>query len=512
MTYYNGIVTTPCVRVVPRHSVASQLRMWNVVFVAAVLSWVTCTLAVTPHILPPLVQTGPEAALIITPGAYLKGEVYGPLGTRIQQSTDLKLWVVLLGEFIDDLPNPVELPKGIANATAQLRKRGMMSDNIFLAGHSLGGVFVGEYGKSHAQELKGILLLASYLTKGNPLSQYPLPVLTISGDLDGMAHITRIADSFQQLKGDVAKNTSAMYRTPVIVMSGINHGQFASGEMTPSVLEKDLEPEVNLTTAHEIIARHCNDFMVATLKQPSSQVMTAQKALTTAYKNTSVITEPLIQMKALDENDHLVSGWSIQAQKILADNVLPNLQVVNSVYDFAEFGLSRPKVNKTGSDEASVATYTYVDVPSNPMDVSTTPDSALQLEVKMKSREAIAGAATSGGEAVTDSVGSCREINEAALKLAVSSSSLQAQHRYRTRAVRPVVLKNDTSMKTGMEWLPSKLQLTQTDHALEVTSPSLITPVDFIISSLAGVFYCKLLSPYRAMEWIYVDSLRNHTL
>ncbi|XP_071104987.1 uncharacterized protein [Haliotis cracherodii] len=486
--------------------------MWKVVVVVAVLGWVTCSFAVTPHVLPPLIETGPEAALIIVPGAYLKGEAYIPLGTQIQLSAVLRLWVVVLGEFLDDLPNPVELPKGIANATAQLRKRGMTSDNIFLAGHSLGGVFVGEYGNSHAHELKGILLLASYITKGNALSQYPIPVLTISGDLDGLTRITRIADTFQELKGDVAHNVSAMYRTPVVVMPGINHGQFASGTMPPSVLEKDIDPEVNLTTAHIAIARHCNDFMVVTLQQPTSHVTSAQAALTQAYRNTSSIMEPLLQMKTLDENKHLVSGWSVQAQKILAGNVGTTLQVVNTVYDSVDFGSSKPKINKTGQDEVVVDTYTHVDLPSNPLDISTNLDSPLQLEVKMKSRDAIVQAATPGASTVTDSAGSCREINEAATKLAVTSSSLRAQYRYRTRAVRPLVFKNDTNLKTGLEWLPWKLQFTETEHALEVTSASLITPVDFVISSLAGMFYCKLLSPYRAMEWIYVDSLRNHTL
>jgi len=36
------------------------------------------------------------------------------------------------------------------------------------------------------------------------------------------------------------------------------------------------------------------------------------------------------------------------------------------------------------------------------------------------------------------------------------------------------------------------------------------TPVDYPISAAAGFHYCKLLSPYKAMEWIYVDSLFDH--
>jgi len=36
------------------------------------------------------------------------------------------------------------------------------------------------------------------------------------------------------------------------------------------------------------------------------------------------------------------------------------------------------------------------------------------------------------------------------------------------------------------------------------------TPINYPISEAAGFHYCKLLSPFRALEWIYVDSLYDH--
>lgn len=36
------------------------------------------------------------------------------------------------------------------------------------------------------------------------------------------------------------------------------------------------------------------------------------------------------------------------------------------------------------------------------------------------------------------------------------------------------------------------------------------TPTDYGISAAAGFHYCKLLSPFRALEWIYVDSQYDH--
>jgi hypothetical protein len=42
-----------------------------------------------------------------------------------------------------------------------------------------------------------------------------------------------------------------------------------------------------------------------------------------------------------------------------------------------------------------------------------------------------------------------------------------------------------------------------------VSSPMMRTPTDYFIGAAAGFHYCKVLSPYKAMEWMMVDSLFN---
>jgi len=42
-----------------------------------------------------------------------------------------------------------------------------------------------------------------------------------------------------------------------------------------------------------------------------------------------------------------------------------------------------------------------------------------------------------------------------------------------------------------------------------VSSPMMRTPQDYFIGAAAGFHYCKVLSPYKAMEWMMVDSLFN---
>jgi hypothetical protein len=44
---------------------------------------------------------------------------------------------------------------------------------------------------------------------------------------------------------------------------------------------------------------------------------------------------------------------------------------------------------------------------------------------------------------------------------------------------------------------------------LTVKAPMMKTPLDYLVSAAAGFHYCKLLSPARVAEWIYVDGLRK---
>lgn len=40
-----------------------------------------------------------------------------------------------------------------------------------------------------------------------------------------------------------------------------------------------------------------------------------------------------------------------------------------------------------------------------------------------------------------------------------------------------------------------------------IQSPMMRTPTDYWAKEAAGFHYCKLLSPFRAIEWIYIDGL-----
>lgn len=40
-----------------------------------------------------------------------------------------------------------------------------------------------------------------------------------------------------------------------------------------------------------------------------------------------------------------------------------------------------------------------------------------------------------------------------------------------------------------------------------VRSPMMRTPTDYFIGAAAGFHYCKVLSPFKALEWMMTDAL-----
>ena len=52
------------------------------------------------------------------------------------------------------------------------------------------------YARGKDNMAAGIILYGSYISQSAKLSDYPVPVLTMSGDQDGLCRMTRIAEDF----------------------------------------------------------------------------------------------------------------------------------------------------------------------------------------------------------------------------------------------------------------------------------------------------------------------------
>lgn len=171
-----------------------------------------------------------------------------------------------------------ELDKGIDRILNQLKDSGMTTDTIIMAGHSLGGAMVQTWTAKNTDKVKAQVLMGSFLTrawKTDYIFKYPVPTLTIGGELDGLARVTRITEAFytQLLDTSVGEATVGVDWAaqlafvngthPVTVIEGITHMQFASGTPPDLVYKMDLVPEKSYAEAHTLIAHDFKAFMYA---------------------------------------------------------------------------------------------------------------------------------------------------------------------------------------------------------------------------------------------------------
>jgi hypothetical protein len=68
---------------------------------------------------------------------------------------------------------------------------------------------------------------------------------------------------------------------------------------------------------------------------------------------------------------------------------------------------------------------------------------------------------------------------------------------------------SDISKKAGPLWIRGDSSMQNGTDGYIVRSCSLYTSIDFPIANVAGMYYCKLMSPARMLEWMLVDSLKR---
>lgn len=150
-------------------------------------------------------------------------------------------------------------------------------------------------------------------------------------------------------------------------------------------------------------------------------------------------------------------------------------------------------------------------------DSGLVPNSACEIRAKLKSRESVMLAAGFKNVSfnITDGGSWCKRINQLAYN--VSFDEL-ADSVTKTRFMKygsPMEMGEDQGcMHNGGLWiyLPMKYSWrkgSSGENTLVLSSVQLSTEVTYPIGIFAGMHYCKLLSPARVMEWVYVDGLRE---
>ena len=179
----------------------------------------------------------------------------------------------------------------------------------------------------------------------------------------------------------------------------------------------------------------------------------------------------------------------------------------------------------SGSGSGCVINSTTVTMPiydvKDDLDTGLYPICATEFRTKLKSRQACLEAAGFTGVNFTASdslnVATCGSINQAALDWALANASPAAKARYLSAKGQPLTIVDDVYAgigPTGPKWIKMALAFTPTadNKAVQVQAPYFATANknlgDESYLHTIGYHYCKLLSPARAMEWIYVDGLK----
>jgi len=168
--------------------------------------------------------------------------------------------------------------------------------------------------------------------------------------------------------------------------------------------------------------------------------------------------------------------------------------------------VSEPCVLKTVT--ISENKYDFLDK----LDTGYYANAASEIKTKITSRQRIqinAGNADADFSKADETGNRCAEINDASIKWAYNKVSKAARDNYDNLGQKMVTGDDLGPYNAGPLWIWKYMSYKESDDKTQmiVQSPMMRTPEDYSISAAAGFHYCKVLSPFKVMEWIYNDGI-----
>jgi len=489
-------------------------------------------------------------------GAKVDPKEYVPLLEAVQEASGLTLWVGL-PHFLIDMPEPGLLDHNIERTHQLMQTKGKMPDvdnaRVFYGAHSLGTVWLQKWCYGRRKDLKkrcsGLVLTGGFLSReyykyGDFNVAFDSDTLTIGGSLDGLARVTRtVAESYHQLVDRYSKSPHKQRDFSVVAIEGMNHHQWHAGE--PSFLEKMRDIRADISDEE---ARSKGSALIADWLAQRTGVPGAGTVLDKAVESTRVFVKPIIDAYLLEGSRHFDSpvqvdgplanrckrgackdhcDWTRHAQEIIAGDLGDDwhLEVSNQFADASSTPLSGgafhlPEIsNDTATKTVTVTTYSQSEwALGDRLDTGFVPTSAKEIASKMASRQCllVKGVGKTGVDFSVDDPDFCQMANKDAYDLALSRADARTAKRFAEHGQR-FTFGPDEPKGAGPLFLMSGVSYKdEGDAGVLVSSPMLKTSIDYWVKFRPdwvpdpGCYhYCKLLSPARAAEWIYVDGLRR---
>ena len=490
-------------------------------------------------VLSPVKAGRQEVALIIVQAPQVKPSQYTPLAQSLQQHAfNYSLWIGI-PEYTFDITFSFDIDKGVDRILTSMKSQGMNSSTIFFAAHSSlsSGPTLQDYLIKNKEMAAGQILMGGFLQRKNREVAYPIPTLMVSGELDGVCRVSRVMEEYyhriylRQVQSDLDR---AVAQFPVIVIRGMTHFQFASGEIPNMIKELDFKPEISYDEAHKAVATIVSSFMSLTLGNSSSI-----STLSDAVKSTGEFLQPLINAYSLEGSyqfkppcyDNQPSAacqtgcmWTERAMITMAELTVAHINDTDGFHPASEIipAIHHPKIFSKCSkpDPSCVVQLSSVSeniYEKDKGDNGLVANSASEIRAKLKSRQSVLLAAgySNVDFNVSDAGSRCKTINQQAYDWAMNNTDPKTLTRFRQFGVPMIMGEDKGCLENGGLWIYLPMHYNATKNStggevLIIQSIQMKTAVTYPIGMFAGMHFCKLLTPARAMEWIYVDGLRTY--
>jgi hypothetical protein len=447
-----------------------------------------------------------QALLIIAPTKGSAPEDYEQLAKRLQLQSSFSLWIGIIN-FTENLPSAHKFAPAVKSIIKQVNEKistPLINKQIFIAAHGHGGFSAIKY--SANSRFGGLILLASYLPEketslAHRLPNFPIPVLTLGGDLDGIIKLpllSREFSKFQILRGE-NKNRSTK-RKPVIVLRGLNHHSFSNGRSDPN----DIHPESYINSSHSDISSTVDSFMVVNTADWAGFSNSTINSKLNHITNRISYTEDLVNgyIVSLSSDQHLCA----LAQKYSSgyNYFLWKKTTISSYHHKKESTFSKKKPILTIKDlEVLLDIHYYVKPLINKNDLPVPNYSSTSVWCKMVNQDTL--------RQIHDIHPSteernCNDINQNTMDLAKSLLTYHQLKRFNNTG-KSIFHEQDINLSTNSSWNSTPLKILKSTRGITVTSPTLRTNIDD--PNHPGVKYCKLLTVSYALEWMLTDALKN---
>lgn len=146
------------------------------------------------------------------------------------------------------------------------------------------------------------------------------------------------------------------------------------------------------------------------------------------------------------------------------------------------------------------------------MDTGYHPQAASEMKSKMSSRQKVQEYAGRSNVSFheEDEVGNrCAEINDKSIKWAYDNLSDEARANYDKYGIKLVTGDDMGPYNEGPLWIWTYMDYSASEDGTQmiVRSPMMRTSTSYPVKASRGFHYCKVLSPFKAIEWMMLDGL-----